>query len=74
MKRLIVWSDGDNQRLIECIKAGTTPARAAAIFNRSMEGVQSQARKLGHPFPTINERRRRLKEQIAAAELAITRR
>lgn len=74
MKRLIVWSDSDNQRLIECVQSGMTPIRAAAVFKRSMGGVQIQARKLGHPFPTVNERRRRLNEKISAAELIIAQR
>lgn len=74
MKRLIVWSDSDNQRLIECVQSGMTPVRAAGMFKRSITGVQFHARKLGYPIPSINERRRRMNEKIAADELNASRR
>ena len=63
-KSEITWSDADNERLITFVKSGGTPARASVMFKRTMMGVRDQARKLGHPFPTILERRRMAQDKL----------
>lgn len=66
----IFWSADDNKRLLKMIDAGSTPARAAAVFKRSMGSVQNQARKLAKPFPKLNDRKRALRLKIEAAQLS----
>ena len=46
-----LWTDVENERLRALVEQGISMYRAAAIFNRSVDGVVLQARKLGSPFP-----------------------
>ena len=64
-----LWSAEDNYRLSPMIDFGLSAYRAAAVFKRSVRGVQDQARKLGKPFPKLNDRRRKLRSRLAAAHL-----
>jgi hypothetical protein len=62
------WDDQQVARLEELIASGASPFRAAAALGRSETSVKVKARKLGTPFPTRREARRRLQERFAAAE------
>ncbi len=61
----IVWSAEENEKLLQLVEKGQSPARVAGVFNRSMSSVQSQARRLGKPFPSLLERRRAMKEKMS---------
>jgi hypothetical protein len=54
------WTDEDNKRLKAYVASGASLLRTAAAFNRSMTNVRNQARKLGAPFPSIRDYRKRL--------------
>jgi hypothetical protein len=50
------WTDAENERL----KALVAPiVRVAAVFNRKMVAVRTHARRLGTPFPRMNEFRKK---------------
>jgi hypothetical protein len=53
------WTDADSERLKALIASGASPIRAAAIFNRSLPGIREMARKLGTPFPSVREARKK---------------
>jgi hypothetical protein len=55
-----LWTDQENQRLKVLIASGASALRAAAAHKCSIIGVRAQARKLGTPFPTVREVRKRL--------------
>ena len=63
-----LWSAEDREWLVRMVESGVSPFRAAAVFKRSVISVQDQARKLGKPFPKLNDRKRALRSKIAAAE------
>jgi hypothetical protein len=58
------WSPAHIERLRELVLAGASPVRVAAYLHRSMTSVQSQAKRLGCPFPDSRpvKRARRGKE------------
>jgi len=63
------WTEEDIRRLREHIESGGSPARASAIFRRSIGAVQTQARKMGAPFPSTRAVRRDLLARTQKAEL-----
>lgn len=69
------WSPAHIERLRELVLAGASPARVAAHFNRSTTSVQSQAKRLGCPFPDsrLVKRARRDKEAAVRKDLGLHR-
>jgi hypothetical protein len=53
------WTDTDNERLKALVAQGASLTRAAAAFKRTIVSVQSQARKLGTPFPHRRDARKK---------------
>jgi hypothetical protein len=54
------WTEADNERIRQFVKQGTSALRAAAALKRTIISVRAQARKIGTPFPTVNEARKKL--------------
>jgi hypothetical protein len=53
------WTEADNERLRDFVTRGIPLLRAAAAFNRTTTSVRTQARKIGCPFPSIREVRKK---------------
>lgn len=58
-QRKASWTAEDNERLKKMVANGVPVLRAAASFKRSMDAVRIQARKLGTPFPSVREARKK---------------
>jgi hypothetical protein len=58
--RRISWNAQDNEQLKAMVLSGTSPLRTAAVFKCTMSAVRMQARKLGTPFPSTAEARKKL--------------
>lgn len=56
----VKWTDERNVRLKQMLSDGVSALRAAAAFKMSTASVRGQARKLGHPFPSIREEKKKL--------------
>ena len=65
--RRIVWTEAENERLRIMALRGVSILRAAAGFKCTTEAIRIQARKLGTPFPTLQQTRKRLAIKAAAA-------
>ncbi len=55
------WTEADNERIREFAKNGMSALRAAAALKRTMISVRNQARKIGCPFPTVRDVRKKMK-------------
>ena len=53
------WTEADNERIREFVKNGVSILRAAAALKRTTATVRVRARKLGTPFPTMREVRKK---------------
>jgi GcrA cell cycle regulator len=53
------WTNEDSERLKELIESGASAVRAAAAFYTTIQSIRAQARKLGKPFPTTREARKK---------------
>jgi hypothetical protein len=53
------WTEVDNERIGDFVKKGVPILRAAAALNRTTTSVRNQARKIGYPFPSIREVRKK---------------
>jgi hypothetical protein len=62
------WDEGQIAVLKNLIERKVSLARASVILKRPQASVQTQARRLGAPFPGVRARKTALKESIAAAE------
>ena len=51
------WTDAENERLKALVVQGVS---IAAVFNRKMVAVRTHARRLGTPFPRMNEFRKKV--------------
>lgn len=58
-QRKATWTAEDNERLKKMVANGVSVLRAAASFKCSMDAVRIQARKLGVPFPSVREARKK---------------
>jgi hypothetical protein len=58
-KRKRPWTPEENERLKTMVENGLSALRAAAALKCSMDSVRLQARKLGTPFPTVRQVRRK---------------
>ncbi len=54
-----LWTAEDNERLKKMVASGVPILRAAASFKCSMDALRLQARKLGTPFPSLREARKK---------------
>jgi hypothetical protein len=55
-----LWTSEESERLKVMVAKGASPARAAAALRRNLASVRNQARKIGTPFPTLHQARRKL--------------
>jgi hypothetical protein len=53
------WTTADDERIKALVAQGVSIVRAAAALKRKSNVVRSRARKLGCPFLTINEARKK---------------
>ena len=53
------WTDQDSERLKALVANGASAIRAAAIFNRTLVSIKEKARKLGTPFPSVRDVRKK---------------
>ena len=58
-QRKASWTTEDNERLKEMAAKGVPILRVAASLKCSMDAVRVQARKLGTPFPSVREARKK---------------
>lgn len=56
------WTQEQDEKLRALIASGTSALRAAAALKRGTSSVRIRARKLGVPFPTVREVRRKIAE------------
>ncbi len=56
----VIWTEENNQRLMDMASSGASVFKAAAVFNCKIDTVRNQARKLRTPFVSINEYRKRI--------------
>jgi hypothetical protein len=54
------WTAEDNARVREFVANGASPTRAAAALNRTRVAISERARKIGCPFPTLAEARKKI--------------
>lgn len=53
------WTDADDDLIREFVKQGVPVLRAAAALKRPTGAVRLRARKIGSPFPTVREARKK---------------
>ena len=53
------WTEADNERIREFVKQGVSIVRAAASLKRTTISVRARARKIGSPFPSMKETRKK---------------
>lgn len=59
MIRKSPWTPEEDERLKDLVAKGASILKAAAALNRTMISVRDHARKLGSPFPSIKEARKK---------------
>ena len=62
------WDKEQIDRLKQLVTAGVSLARAAVMLKRTQVSAQTQARKVGTPFPTARNVKKLRDAKIAAAE------
>lgn len=68
-----LWSAQDEEHLLQFVRSGATPIRAAAYLKRSIVSVKSRARRIGAPFlPDRATKKRRLLRYEAAKTQALS--
>jgi hypothetical protein len=67
------WSEADDAKLRDMIRAGASPARCSVAFKRKIIAVQIQARKLGMPFKPMRELKKAREAKYLAAERSLQR-
>jgi len=63
-----IWSDGDVGRLRALVASGVSPLRAAVMLKRTTMSVQSKARLVGPPFPSMLDERKKLRASMEAGK------
>jgi GcrA cell cycle regulator len=68
MRRLIRarWSHEEDERLKTLVASGASALRAAGAFKCSVSVIRGRAWKLGCPFPSIREAKKRRAERETA--------
>jgi GcrA cell cycle regulator len=66
MRRLLraPWSPKEDERLKTLVASGASVLRVAAAFKCSVSGIRNRARKLGCPFPSIREAKKRRERSL----------
>lgn len=62
------WTEQQLALLLQFVRSGASPLRAAACLKRSLVSVKSRARAMGNPFPTAAQARRLREAKYAAAQ------
>jgi hypothetical protein len=62
------WTDDETERLRSHILQGGSAVRASVMFRRTMTAVRQQACKMGLPFPSVLQTRKRLTAATAVEE------
>jgi hypothetical protein len=60
------WSDADIERLKALVASGASPHRTAVVLKRTMMSVQTKARLVGAPFPSMLDVRKKLRASMKA--------
>jgi len=68
-----MWTEDECNRLRAHIESGGSAARASVIFKRPITSLQTQARKLGIPFPDRRVVRKQRLTRCAEAERELQR-
>jgi hypothetical protein len=71
--KMRVWTAEENERLKAFVAKGVSIIKVAAAFKRKTVSVRNQARKLGRPFPSTKEYRKKIQSArrlALAAEVA----
>jgi hypothetical protein len=59
------WTPEDEGTVLKAmVGKGYSPARASVALGRKLAAVRNHARKIGTPFPTMHQTRRRLNQVI----------
>jgi hypothetical protein len=58
-KRRTLWTSEDDERLKAMVASGVPILKAAAAFKCTTESIRTKARKLGTPFPSMHEARKK---------------
>ena len=53
------WTEAENERIREFVKQGVSVLRAAVALKRGTKSVRNHARKIGSPFPSVREGRKK---------------
>jgi len=61
------WTAEDNERLKALAAANVSVIRAAAALKRSITSVRAQARKLGTPFPPLEDYRKKFQDSLESS-------
>ena len=56
------WTAEENERLKTFVAKNVSVIKVAAAFNRTTTSVRTQARRLGTPFPTMREYRKKFRD------------
>ena len=59
------WTEADNERIREFVRDGVSIFRAASVLSRNTISVRARARKIGSPFPTANQVRKKFAQALA---------
>jgi hypothetical protein len=54
------WTAEENERLKRLVADGASAVRASGALNRTIISVRNQARKLGTPFPSVRNARKKI--------------
>jgi hypothetical protein len=60
------WTADEDERLKALVAQSASLVRSAAALKRKQASVRARAHKLGCPFPTVNEARKRLSGSAAS--------
>ena len=67
------WTDDEVQKLMDCIDAGMSKLRVAAMLRRTTKSIEARARLVGKPFRSMYDVRREMQGKEAAALLNLGR-
>jgi hypothetical protein len=60
IERRKIWTPEDDERLKTMVASGVSLLKGAAALKCTMGAIQVRARRLGTPFPTIREVRKKI--------------
>jgi hypothetical protein len=62
-----LWTDAQMEHLKALVAAGVSPLRASVILRRTQMSVQSKARQVGSPFPSMTVERTKLRQLLGTS-------